>query len=101
MKTNVVEVVQFRLVPTVSEADFLLMAETASDYLKSCSGFVRRHLSKGDDGVWIDYVEWSNLSAAKAAAETFCQQPSLNGFMQAIDMASVAMRQNELHIATE
>lgn len=101
MKTNVIEVVQFRLAPNVAEPEFLGAAETASQFLKSCDGFVRRHLSKAEDGVWLDHVEWRDLSAAKAASEAFSKQASLMPFMQAIDMASAAMSHNELKIVTD
>ncbi len=80
---------------------FLDAAETASQFLKSCDGFVRRHLSKGNDGVWFDHVEWRDFSAANAASETFSRQISLAPFMQAIDTASAAMRHNKLQIVTE
>jgi len=101
MTQHVIEAVTFKLLPTVSDAEFLKAAETASTFLKSCEGFVRRQMSKGDDGVWLDHVEWRSLSTAKAASESFFNHAPLMPFMQAIDMASVTMSHNILHMAAE
>lgn len=101
MTQHVIEAVTFKLLPTVSDAEFLKAAEAASTFLKSCEGFVRRHLSKGDDGMWLDHVEWTSLATAKAASEAFFNHAPLKPFMQAIDMASANMSHNTLLLAAE
>jgi len=101
MTQHVIEAVTFKLLPTVSDAEFLKAAEAASTFLKFCDGFVRRHLSKGEDGVWLDHVEWRSLSTAKAASAAFLDHAPLKPFMQAIDMASATMSHNTLLMAAE
>lgn len=101
MTQHAIETATFKLLPTVSDSDFLKAAEAANIFLKSCDGFVRRHLSKGDDGVWLDHVEWRSLSTAKAASEAFFNHAPLKPFMQAIDMGSAIMSHYTLLMAAE
>lgn len=94
--TGIIEIVHFRLAPGFSDEKFLVEAEKASQFLKSRPGFVRRRLSMSDDGVWIDHVEWTDMEAARAAADAFMKAPSLEAFVAAIDASSVTMGHSRL-----
>jgi len=96
MTQAVVEIVTFKTVEGADEAAFVQAAEAASVFLKSCRGFVRRSLTKGDDGTWIDHIEWRSLAEAKDAAALVLEQESLRPFMAAIDPDSAEMRHDPL-----
>lgn len=97
MTGKVIEVVRFRTNKGVSEAAFAESAKTVNAFLQNCPGFIARRLSRGEDGEWIDHVEWQTMEAAKKASEAFMQRSDLAGFVSAIDEASVVMRHNMLH----
>lgn len=99
--TGIIEIVHFRLNAGSSEEEFIVEADKASQFLKSRPGFVRRHLSMGDDGVWIDHVEWTDMEAARAAADAFMKVPSLGAFIAAIDASSAVMGHNRLMLTVE
>ncbi|MBS7703036.1 antibiotic biosynthesis monooxygenase family protein [Chelatococcus asaccharovorans] len=99
--TGIIEIVHFRLTSGSSEEDFLEEAKKASRFLQSCQGFVRRHLSKGGDGAWIDHVEWTDMEAARAAADALMKAPSLAAFIAAIDASSAVMAHNRLMLMAE
>lgn len=101
MTNHIIEVVQFKLNSDIDESTFLEAAKSSSSFLKSCNGFVRRQLSKNNDGVWLDYVEWQTMDAAKKAAELFPSQKRLEEFISSIDMRSVVMKHNTLLITGE
>ncbi|MEP9351428.1 hypothetical protein [Xanthobacter sp. KR7-225] len=98
---GIIEIVHFRLNAGSSEEEFLVEAEKASQFLKSRQGFVRRHLSMGGDGVWIDHVEWTDIEAARAAAGAFMKVPALGAFIAAIDASSAVMGHNRLMLTAE
>lgn len=88
----VIELVSLRIRGNVIEADFVRAAETATRFLSSCTGFIRRRLAKSDAGDWVDYVEWHSLDDALAAAKQFTQAPETRDFHAAIEPGSVTMR---------
>jgi hypothetical protein len=96
---NVIEIVIFKLVPGSSEADFLKAVETTNLFLSKQPGFLVRRLSRGDDGRYMDHVEWTSLAEAKAAAESSMNQPQLMPFLNMIDPASMTMQHNALLIS--
>ncbi len=101
MTNQVIETVEFKLASGISDEDFIKTSPPLSDFLKSCDGFIRRRLSKGEDGCWLEHVEWETLVAAKAASELFMKQETLAPYMQSIDMQSVKMQHQQLVISTE
>jgi hypothetical protein len=99
MSKNVIEIVIFKLAPDSSEADFLKAVETTNVFLSKQPGFLARRLSRGDDGSYIDHVEWASLAEAKAAAEGSMNQPQLMPFLNMIDPASMTMLHNALLVS--
>lgn len=86
---TVVEVVTYKLREGLSEDDYLKAVEATFPFLCKTDGFVRRALSKGEDGTWVEFVEWTNLDAAKAASELAMSEPTLADFMSAADMETM------------
>lgn len=96
MNNHVIEAVSMKLANGISDKDFLATQPAVEKFLKTCDGFVNRRLSKGENGVWLDHIEWTSMEAAKAASDMFMQEESLKPFMQAMDMPSVTMHHNQL-----
>jgi len=96
MTHHAIEIVTFKLTEGTNEATFLKASEIVTKFAKSCDGFVKRQLSKADDGSWMDYVEWATLEDAKAAAAKFGQQSELGPFMAYLDGSSINLKHNAL-----
>ncbi len=99
MTNHIIEVVSFKLADGVSDADFLKTVPASNEFIKTRAGFICRRLSKGDDGTWLEHIEWESLEAAKAASDAFMQEESLKPMMQAIDGANATMGHNTLMIS--
>ena len=90
-QVGVIEIVQFRLAEGVSDADFKAAAASTMPFLCGTDGFIRRTLSRGDDGLWIDHVEWADVNIAQAAAAAAMENETMLPFMMAIDPASISL----------
>ncbi len=88
----VAEIVTFRLNAGVDEAQFLSDAKATNAIVRASKGFITRTLSKGEDGVWTDYILWKTLADAQAAAKTVVNDSAFAPFGQAIDFETVVMR---------
>ncbi len=91
MKNHVVEITTFRLNEGIETADFLKVSPSITAFASALPGFVSRSLTRSDDGVWMDYVEWATLEQAEAAQAAFPQEPSMGPVMAMIDPASLTM----------
>ena len=90
-QVGVVEIVQFRLAEGVSDADFKTAAASTMPFLCGTDGFIRRTLSRSEDGLWIDHVEWTNADIAQATAAAAMENETMMPFMMAIDPASISL----------
>ena len=90
-QVGVVEIVQFRLADGVSDADFKAAAASTMPFLCGTDGFIRRTLSRGEDGLWIDHVEWTNADIAQTTAAAAMENETMMPFMMAIDPASISL----------
>ena len=54
-------------------------------------GFVDRHVSLQDDGVWVEVVYWESQDAAKAALEKFLTDPVNTAFLDLVNVDTVAI----------
>jgi hypothetical protein len=88
----VMEIVTFRLVPGISDADFLTAAKATRAMVAAQPGFVRRSLLRDETGLWTDTIHWQSLPQAQAAAAIVMADPAFAAFGAAIDMASIDMR---------
>jgi antibiotic biosynthesis monooxygenase (ABM) superfamily enzyme len=96
MSNHIVETVTFQLQAGVSESDFLASAEQATQFMKACPGFLRRRLSREENGNWIEHVEWASMADAEAAAAQIGNSEHTRAFMGAIDGSSVKMAHSHL-----
>jgi hypothetical protein len=88
----VLEIVSFRLVAGTTDAAFLAAAKGTATALQAQPGFVRRSLTRAEDGIWTDHVLWSSQPAAMSAAEAMMAEPAFAPFMALIDGPTVQMR---------
>lgn len=98
MSAHVMETVQFSLVDGVSESAFMRAAEQSKVFVSACSGFIARRLSRSEDGVWLEQIEWASMQDAKAANAAISDAPDAVAFLKLIDGASVIVRHSELKI---
>ncbi len=97
MKQNVAEIVTFKLAPGVTADHYIGLSKTINDFVENCPGFIFRRLSSGNDGRWTDTAIWSDMEAAKAAADAFPQQDFAPKVMAAIDADTLDMRHEVIH----
>jgi hypothetical protein len=88
----IVEVVRYQLVPGISDQAHLDAAGATVPFLCTQPGFVRRVLSKGEEGVWIDYLEWESATLAKASAARAQSEPSVAPFLQSVNLETMDFR---------
>jgi len=88
----VAEIVTFKLVDGVSDAEFVEISKASEDFVSAAPGFISRQLSKGDDGVWTDYVLWQDMDSALAVGKAFPEQPFAPDLVGAIASGSEQMR---------
>jgi hypothetical protein len=101
MTQHTIETVTFKLNPGVSRGAFANAAMAISDFARKRDGFIARRLSVGDDGLWIEHIEWASLAAAKAAAADIGTDPALAAAMGMIDGPSVKLYHTTLEIAVD
>ena len=89
---TIAEIVTFRLLPGTDEVRFLADAQATDRPVAALPGFLRRSLSRDDTGLWTDYVEWTDLASATAAAQAVMGLPEFAPFIAAIDPEGMVMR---------
>lgn len=80
-----IEVVIFRLQPTVTRADFLAAVDETTALLKTQNGFISRTVSLAESGEWLDILSWKSIEAAKAATIVFQTEPAGKRFSDYLD----------------
>ncbi|MEP5152659.1 hypothetical protein [Planktotalea sp.] len=99
MSQHTIETVIFKLNKGESADGFAKAAEAITEFAERQKGFITRRLSRGEDGLWIDHIEWETLADAQAAAAKIGQEASLGPCMKAIDETSVVMHHTSLEIS--
>lgn len=79
------ELVIFQLNDGVTKEEALKAAETVNEFVKEQEGFISRSLAISEEGVWMDFVKWENLTDAKAASEKAMTSPKCTDFFSMID----------------
>jgi len=90
--THVAEIVTFTLANGTTTEEFVKLSQASEAFVRSAPGFAHRQLSQSEDGRWTDYVVWTDLASAKAAAAKFPEQDCAAGMIAAINPESVDMR---------
>lgn len=88
----VAEIASFQLNEGITDADFIEISKASEAFVAAAEGFISRKLSKGEDGVWTDYVLWQDMNAAQVAGKAFFEQDFCQTLMAAIDSDTVLMR---------
>ena len=98
-KANTIEYVTFQPKEGVSvEA----MAEAAAggsinaNMTAHYAGFVDRHVSLQDDGVWVEVVYWESEEIAKAALDQFVADPVNATFLGLVNVETVSITYSAL-----
>lgn len=99
MNTHVIETVVFKLLANVSSEDFLKTVPASSTFIEASPGFVARRLSRGEDGAWIEHIEWKTMDDAKLASDTLMKEESLMPFLQCIDGDTVTISHTDLEVS--
>lgn len=99
MAQHVIETVTFKLSPDADPKAFVTAAEVTGAWIKAQPCFVRRRLSRAEDGTWIEHVEWADMETSKAAAARIGEEPGDADFLKAIDGPSVSMMHSALEIS--
>lgn len=89
---TVAEIVTFTLNDGVDETAFVEATKGTEAFVSTAPGFISRQLSRGQNGIWTDYVLWSDLASAQAAGAAVMAEPGFAQFIGAIDPNSVKMR---------
>ncbi len=99
MTGPVVETVTFTLNAGTSREAFVRAAEAMNAWVAAQPGFVRRRLSRTEEGTWIEHIEWESMEAARAAAAGIGAAPDAGPFVSAIDGPSVVLHHSALEVA--
>jgi hypothetical protein len=91
-----IEVVIFRLQPTVTRADFLAVVDETTALLKTQDGFRSRTVSQAESGEWLDILSWESVEAAKAAATVFQTDPAGKRFSEFLDPQQIQVFYTEV-----
>ncbi|MEM7345239.1 MAG: hypothetical protein AAF485_13450 [Chloroflexota bacterium] len=97
MNTPTLEVVTFKLNESVAEDEFMQRARGLESWLQQIDGFIKRELSKNEEGLWIDILHWRSLSEALSAAEQIMAAPEGQAFGSLIDPESINMMHVKSH----
>ncbi|OZG74680.1 hypothetical protein BTA51_06770 [Hahella sp. CCB-MM4] len=93
VQTNIVEMVQFKLLAGTTEQDFLKANEGIQQFVKQQPGFLYRSLCrKAGDEEWTDIIYWQDQETAAAADKAFMVSPLTKAALSCIDPASVNMQ---------
>ena len=79
---GIVEVVQFKARPGVSDAQICDAADALQRDVQHLPGYMHRRLLKSQDGQWLDIVDWTGLGEALQAADVIMARPSAQSFME-------------------
>ena len=85
------EVVLFRAKTGVSRDELISAFAATQAIIENFDGFIKRTLLEGENGQWIDMVQWQSLAQAQTAAEKVMQMPELAQSFAVIDESTIQM----------
>ncbi len=88
----VAEIVSFKLNEGVTDDEFVEISKASQAFVAAAPGFISRQLSKGEDGVWTDYVLWKDMESALTVGKAFPDQDFAPALMGAIKSGTEQMR---------
>ena len=96
MENHVVEIVTFKLSRQAKDDEFLAASNAATQFARTQPGFVYRSLTRAEDGLWMDYVQWDTMENAMAAMNAFPKDEGVKPMMQMIDEDTVTVGHHAL-----
>lgn len=99
MSSTVIETVTFRIKDGITQEQLVEAAKGLNNFLDNQPGFVMRHLSCAEDGLWIEHIEWKTMEEAKAAAEAIWTVEANKPFLSAIDGDTIKMHHSHVMVA--
>ena len=96
MSNHIIESVKFRLEDGITKDEFMATVPGSTAFLESAPGYVARRLSCGEDGTWIEHVEWEDMKTAKDAADRIMSDERTAPFVRCIHGPSIEMHHTEL-----
>jgi|SRR5829696_390333 len=101
MRSNVLELVVFKLVTGVSRERFLGTVDPVSSWISRQPGFVSRELCHDAEADrWIEVVWWRTMAEAQAAAKLAMTSEACAPMFSLIDMESTLMLHGEPAISS-
>jgi hypothetical protein len=89
----VIEILTFRLLPAVSEVDFLAAdRRVQTEFAYRQPGLLRRTTARHPDGEWVVIDLWRSADDADACDRCWADDPVAQQFMSFVDPATVATR---------
>lgn len=85
------EVVLFKANTGVSREDVIAAVAKTQPIIEGFDGFIARQLLEGEDGQWMDLVQWQSVAQAKAAAAQAQENPDLAEAFAVIDFSTMQM----------
>ncbi|SON54444.1 Cyclic di-GMP phosphodiesterase response regulator RpfG [Hartmannibacter diazotrophicus] len=87
---SVIELQALKLRDGIEEAEFLAAVNAATEFLKTCPGFIRRRLARGAADEWVDYLEWASSGDAREAARRGRHAAGMKAFLSVVEETSPA-----------
>lgn len=85
------EVALFQTQPGISDAEALRLLELLTPIVSQFPGFVSRRISRNEQGLWLDFLEWETMEQARSASATILKMPAAAEAFQIIDMSTLQM----------
>jgi hypothetical protein len=89
-KVNTVEIVRWKSLPEVSDADMKLACRALVPDLRTISGFVDKTLYK-DGTDWVDIYVWETQEDAATSTQKMVEKDSFKNLMRLVDPASISI----------
>lgn len=80
-----IETVQFKLQENVEELNFVAEIEKTKPLISEIDGFVKRSIAKGENGTWIDVLEWESELEFKSLFQLVKQDSALEDYCKMIN----------------
>lgn len=81
----VIDVVLFKTLPGVTDAQNLNVAEMLQPIIQAQKGYIKLELFKSDDGQWVEIVYWESSEAARAGNENVMASPEMSATFEVLD----------------
>lgn len=91
------EIVKFKSKPGIGLEEFKIALQSLDKFVRQQPGFISRKLGVDDQGRWWDLVAWTDLQAARTAADLVMQSEECLAVFALMDEESIEMN----HIETQ